>query len=663
MSFCPQCGEQAPQQAVVCPTCGGDLATVVRPAGGLGAVTMVGVARTDLASPLHPAAAMPLPRDGRTLVGGSPPPRAPAAAPPAAPATKVPAAAARTMMGVGSPDAQLFTDESATVALPPARRAPKVGEQTQVGGSAKGFGEAERPPAPLPFEPAPAPVVASPIQVAPPIAARPIPPPPRSSSSRGDPPGYQPAQELGATMNGAVAVRVPPQARKVPEHLERRYRGQRDLKLRPPAKKAAAAPPADKGTKKAILLLGAGGAVGVAAVVAVLFWPSAPAISGRPRTDPSGKDGVELTCTTCPDGTVLTVGTASATVTAGGAFVPLPAPLPVGGSRLDVAIDRPGNGRDERVAIPIQVGYRIRPDLATLQAERPSFQIVAEAPGGASVTLDGKKLQLSGGRAVENLDVTEACTGLATEVKTLSRQVPYVVTPEGGSPEQGVVSVSVGVVPLSLDAPVPLPGASSAAPPHVTVEGSSFTIAGTTMKGAEVVAAGRPIPVRPDGSFAQVMNVSSVGQTVIEVRAKMPGMAPRISQIRVRRVESLKDAAREFSAGEPPLGIADLGAGLASKTGKPVVLTGEVSDVKKQGYQTIMTLDVGANGGCPAGACTARLVQGSDSTARKGDRLQVFGHLARAFTVPGKADVPEVEVDFTLLDNPAAPTAGAKDLK
>src|SRR6185369_6031397 len=151
---------------------------------------------------------------------------------------------------------------------------------------------------------------------------------------------------------------------------------------------------------------------------------------------------------------------------------------------------------------------------------------------------DGHKMALSGGHGVENVDVTDVCTGLASEVKTLSRQLPYVIAPESGPPEQGAVNVSIGIVPLHLDAPIAIGALASGAapPPHVVIEGQSFVLAGWTMKGAEVVAAGRSITVHPDGTFAQVMNVSSVGATQIEVRARMPGMAPRLSQIKVRRV-------------------------------------------------------------------------------------------------------------------------------
>jgi hypothetical protein len=192
------------------------------------------------------------------------------------------------------------------------------------------------------------------------------------------------------------------------------------------------------------------------------------------------------------------------------------------------------------------------------------------------------------------------------------------------------------------------------------------------MKGAEVLAAGRPITVHPDGHFAQVMNVSSVGATQIEVRAKMQGMAPRIVPIRVRRVESLEKAARELASVDPPVPFAQVVADIPAAAGKAVALTGEVSETKKQGFTTVMLLDVPAASGCPQAAggagCTVRLLQGGDNPAKRGDTLRVFGHVARAFPVPGRPDIPEIEVDFTLkgdkqadLAPKPAPPSGAKD--
>ena len=475
-----------------------------------------------------------------------------------------------------------------------------------------------------------------------------------------DPPGYQPARELGATLGADALAEIRPSPKwEEDERRRQKRRRAQDLGAALPKKRAVApAPKDDSVSRRAMVVVIAAGGLALAAVLVAVFWPSPPPLTARPRADAGGREGVELTCKSCPDGTRLSIAGAAATVSGAVALVPLPAALSVGENRLKVEIDRPANGRDETVGVMVHVAYRIRPDLAALQAERPAFQITVEASSGTTVTIDGQKLPLAAGRGVSSIDVSEVCTGLANDVKTLARQIPYTVTPDGGPAEQGVVNVSIGIVPLHLDAPVAiLPTGREARgvvpDPHVITDGPSFVLAGWTMKGAEVLAAGRPITVHADGSFAQVMNVSSVGATQIEVRARMPGMAPRLSFIKVRRVESLDKAARDIeSGGDPRIGYRELSADIAGSVGKAVTLSGEVVEVKKQGYQTVMLLDVDAASGCPGGACTVRLVQGADNAARRGDRLRVFGHVARAFSVPGRPDLAEVEVDFTLRGEP-----------
>jgi hypothetical protein len=132
-------------------------------------------------------------------------------------------------------------------------------------------------------------------------------------------------------------------------------------------------------------------------------------------------------------------------------------------------------------------------------------------------------------------------------------------------------------------------------------------------------------------------------------------MAPRLSTIHVRRVESLEQAATEFAATESPVPYATIAADIAGAVGKATSLSGEVSDTKKQGYRTIMVLEVSAASGCASGqSCPVRLVQASESVAKRGDSLRVYGHVSRAFAVTGLPDIPEIEVDFALKGQEAA---------
>ncbi|WP_437775542.1 zinc-ribbon domain-containing protein [Sorangium sp. So ce1097] len=679
---CPHCGKPIADGSAACPHCGAALA----PPGGSGphgprpvARTMVGVALPELLRQSTPAPADPFgaapgnaarpPVAGargagsRTLVG------MPAAVFGQAPAPADPRLAGGTLV-VGTPAMGAAGARLDAAAAPGARLDAGAAHRAAPGAPPHAAPHHAAPGAPHHAAPG-APPLDHTVPLAPGLApARPPAPPPAASRTLvgvarpgiaplapGAPPAadhapdpeldarYQPAAELGATI-APVRVRAPAlrnPALMHPHHLNLKQR----LGPLPPARKRA------RSSRRAVAVVAAGGVLALGAVLFALLWPSAPPVAARARADAGGREVIELRCETCPDGTAVSIGEGRATTAGRVALIPLASPLSVGDNRMKVAIDRPGNGRDETVGVTIHVAYRIRPDLGTLQGERPSIQVVVEASKGTQVVLDGKEVALASGRAIEAIDVTEAVTGLSDETRTLSRQVPYTVTPPDGPREQGMVSVAVGIVPLSIEAPGP----------SVVIDKESFVLAGRTARGAQLLAGAHPIAVRPDGTFAHVMNVSSVGATQFEVRAKMQGMAPRIAKIAVRRVDRIDTAAKEFAA-RSPLGYAALAAGGTDLVGKPIALTGEVLETRRQGYSTLLLLSVSPASGCKGGgatasagagaalrapgACKVRLVHGAENPAQRGDVLTAYGAVAPPFTAPDGAVIPEVSVEFTV---------------
>ncbi|WP_437275641.1 zinc-ribbon domain-containing protein [Sorangium sp. So ce375] len=661
---CPHCGRPVPEGSIACPHCGAALAPPGGAAGYYGmkpaARTMVGVTLPDLLRQTPSTPADP---------GGAGPGKA--ALPPMAGG---PGAASRTIVGM----------PAAIFGAAPAQADPRLSGGTLVAGTPAAAAPGARLDAPAaptaPAHAAPiAPAHATPVA---PLHGAPselrldhtVPIAPGLAPSRGPAPlpavsrtlvgvarpgiaplapgapaepdleldaRYQPAGELGATIAPA-RFRAPPLQNPA---LMRPHR----LKQRLPPPQAQRRP---RTSRRAVAVVVAGGVLALGAVLFALLWPSAPPVTARARADAEGRELIELRCDSCPDGTAVSIGEGRATIAGRVAQIPLASPLSVGENRMKVAIDRPGSGRDETVGVAIHVAYRIRPDLGTLQGERPSIQVVVEASKGTQVLLDGKEVALTSGRAIESIDVTAAVEGLSDETKTLSRQVPYTVTPPDGPREQGMVSVAVGIVPLSIEAPGP----------SVVIDKESFVLAGRTARGAQIFAGAHPIAVRPDGTFAHVMNVSSVGATQFEVRAKMQGMAPRIAKIAVRRVDRLDTAAKEF-AGRGPIGYAELAAGAKDNIGKPIAVTGEVLEVRRQGYATLILLSVPPASGCKAGgataasagaaprspdACKVRLVHGADNPAQRGDILTAYGSVAPPFVAPGGAEIPEVGVEFTV---------------
>src|SRR5262249_22321258 len=112
-------------------------------------------------------------------------------------------------------------------------------------------------------------------------------------------------------------------------------------------------------------------------------------------------------------------------------------------------------------------------------------------------------------------------------------------------------------------------------------------------------------------------------------------------------------AAHDFVATEHPISYRELAKNIAANVDKPIALEGEVVETQRQGYQTMLVLNVSSTYGCDrTGTCTVRLVQGSENTARQSDTLRGCGRVSRAFSVQGRPEVPEVEVDFALRRRP-----------
>ncbi|HRI69103.1 MAG TPA: zinc ribbon domain-containing protein [Polyangium sp.] len=395
---------------------------------------------------------------------------------------------------------------------------------------------------------------------------------------------------------------------------------------------------AQKRRRKAIPIVA--GALGLLIVLLVigLFFRSSSPISARVRVLPDGHQAVDITCPSCPDGTKVAIGDTTAVINSRAAQIPLVAPLSLGENRLKVAIDRPARGRDETIGIAVQVGYRLRPELSSLNADKPTLHVAIEALQGTEITIDGHVVKVDDGAKVQAIDVSAECTGSSDEPATLKRSIAYSTRAPDGSHDEGTVDIAVGIVPLRVDAPGP----------RVVTESDTFVLSGHTIKGAEVLVAGRPIQVSAEGAFAQRMSVSSIGATNIEVRAKIPGMAPRIVPIAVQRVERLEQAAKDFQK-EKPVGYTTVALASSSDVGRPVIVAGQIAELRSQNHQTIYVLDVPSSEGCPkSNGCRIRLVQGSISAAKIGDTIIAYGQIGRPSAAAGGAALPEVQVAFTL---------------
>jgi hypothetical protein len=408
-----------------------------------------------------------------------------------------------------------------------------------------------------------------------------------------------------------------------PRHAERR--------------RSSAPPPPPPSQSSATIAIASGLLLAGGAVAFAIFWRSPAPLRAEARVDASGADLLHVTCATCPDGTEVRAGDSKAQVNSRAADLVLATPLKVGENLFSVAVDRPGSGRDETVSLIVQIGYRIRPDLSALDTDRPLLRIAIEGGPMASMMIDGKPLTLGNdGKGQYDIDVTSDCTGLADETKSIERAIPYSVVGSTGVAEQGVVNVRVAVPPLHIDSPTS----------RTIIERDQFVLAGRTGRGARLLAGSQAVAVAADGTFSRSIPAPALGENTVKLKTIVPGQAPRMASITVRRVEHLADEAKTFAA-NAPLPFADLAASVSRYVGQPVVLSGEIVESRSQGATNLALLDV--QKGCSRPPCLARLVLAGEEPVARTDRVQVYGYVTRAISPGADAagTVPEVEVAFS----------------
>jgi hypothetical protein len=375
-----------------------------------------------------------------------------------------------------------------------------------------------------------------------------------------------------------------------------------------------------------LLVIGGGGVA--------LLWKAPRPITAEVEVDDRGNEVLALKCDDCVDGTTVSLDTSSTTFAGQRAALKLEKPLKLGKNSLTVTSRRPEASKGDDVAISVSVDYRVNGDLSSLANETPSAKVVAEATQGAAVLVDGHALVLDAhGKAEYPVDVSHEIDGPADAVTMFEKRLPYTVTAPGGKPHTGQVTLKFGIVPLRVDAP----GLA------IVIDGENFMLAGRTLKDGRITVSGRPITVDGSGRFAQLMNISSEGETTISVRADAKDYGPRVVHVRVKRVARLSEEGarfRETAADEySSIGDAD------TKKGFSVALDGEVIEARLDGDVTVLLLDV--RRGCAASPCLARVVYGGRFDIKRGAPISAFGHVLRAVDGPRTGvKIPEVSALF-----------------
>ncbi len=391
-----------------------------------------------------------------------------------------------------------------------------------------------------------------------------------------------------------------------------------------------------RGSKAGWLLVALAAMLLVGIVAFVLVWDPPKPLEGQISVGDDGSEVLELRCEDCADGTTIELRGQKAVFQGLAAKLKLQSKLVVGLNELHVSLARPGIGRDEEVKLEVPVRYRVSTELTNLDQRVPALLVKIHTELDATCVVEGQAVKLRLGKGQHLVDISKDLVGAAAEAKPLDRAIKYSITFSDGSVETGNVRAGVKIAPLVIEAP----GDTA------ITESEHFMLAGQTASGGAITVAGKPITVDPEGRFAQLMSVDSVGETKIYVRAAVPNMAPRLAQLRVRRVSSLKQAAIQFKA-DATSEYDSFAHKLEQSSGLAVALSGRVEDVRIVGHSTVLVLDV--SDGCANGPCLARVVVGARKKLKRGDHLEVYGHVTRAVDGPEEGTrVPEIRADFTL---------------
>jgi hypothetical protein len=393
----------------------------------------------------------------------------------------------------------------------------------------------------------------------------------------------------------------------------------------------------------AVAIVGAA-ALLAAAGVALFLFHARGTVEATLETSSDGRDRLELVCKGCADGSAVHVGNARGVFHSGKAEVVLEQTLAVGNNKVGAELER-RPGHSDHVELSVPVDFRVRADTAGLAQAQPHLVVRVEAVPHTVVVVEGRPITLAAGpggteSGSAELEVTQKLTGNSSVVAMLDQKIPYVVTPPNGTPASGELSVRIGVTPLVLQAPGP----------SIVIESATFVLAGHTAKDASVSVEGRPITVDGTGAFAQMMSVSSLGETNISVRADAKDQAPRLVPIRVRRVENLATEATSLRANATS-DYSALERDPDGERGLAVALDGSVVETRVDAFTTVLLFDV--KSGCNHPPCLARVSIGEKTPLREGTSVSVFGAVTGSVEGPHQGTrIPAIAADFVLKGRP-----------
>lgn len=386
----------------------------------------------------------------------------------------------------------------------------------------------------------------------------------------------------------------------------------------------------------------------LAAFVYYRFWGRGPEVRASVTQSPSG-EVLRLTVPDTAPGTTVRFAGQEQPVTNGVVDLPLAADaLHVGDNQLSVELV--SGGTATTVPITLTVEYRVRADLAGLEASPPAIHVTVEALVGSTVTLGGAPLALDAqGRGRLEVPLSSLTAGADG---ALTHTTSYVVTPPGGAAANGTLTTRIPVTPLELARPLDgavtdrasLEVVGRTAPPSEGQNGVQITI--------ETVTA----LVEPDGRFHAEVPLPAAGpdgQVTLHVVGRRAGSAPRSVTISVRRVPDVRRAAGEVVV-DRSVGYAQLADQAEASRGRLVALEGQVYNADVQAGRGVLQMLV--RGCTRADRCPMWVTYAPSTAIESGAVVRVIGVAGGTQQFRAESGetrtVPRIDATFVIPSGP-----------
>jgi hypothetical protein len=287
-----------------------------------------------------------------------------------------------------------------------------------------------------------------------------------------------------------------------------------------------------------------------------------------------------------PDGTLVRFAGQQRELSAGRAHFPLDGgALSIGDNDVALDVTHPG-GRTREATIRLTVDYRVRAELDRLDDDPPAFTIHVHARPGSKVTLDGEALPLNAkgtGRRRIAVDDAGAVPG---PDDLFEHRVRYRIAPPDGDASEGSLRTRIPYATLQIDRPGR----------EVITDRESVEVAGAAHATARVHVDGKRVAIE-GGRFLVEHPLPEPGDYEVAVVASKPGRIARRETLRITRVASLQDAAKNFRA-DPGLGYARIAQNPSIYRGRKVEMIGRIYNVEVGGGQSVLQMLVQD---CPQG--------------------------------------------------------------